>query len=45
MVEGSEHELNMGDATFFRADVPDTYENRTARGIRGLDVIRYARGT
>ena len=28
----------------FAADVPHTYENRTAREIRCLDVIRYARG-
>jgi transcriptional regulator with XRE-family HTH domain len=43
IVEGSEHELNMGDSVFFRADVPHTYENRTAREIRCLDVIRYVR--
>lgn len=42
-VDGSEHELNMGDSVFFRADVPHTYENRTAREIRCLDVIRYLR--
>jgi transcriptional regulator with XRE-family HTH domain len=45
IVEGSEHELNIGDSVFFRADVPHTYENRTAREIRCLDVIRYVRGT
>jgi transcriptional regulator with XRE-family HTH domain len=44
-VEGSDHELGVGDSVFFRADVPHTYENRTAREIRCLDVIRYARGT
>ena len=44
-VDGAEHELNMGDSVFFRADVPHTYENRTAREIRCLDVIRYVRGT
>jgi transcriptional regulator with XRE-family HTH domain len=43
-VEGSEHELGTGDSVFFRADVPHTYENRTAREIRCLDVIRYPRG-
>jgi XRE family transcriptional regulator, regulator of sulfur utilization len=43
-VEGSEHELNIGDSVFFRADVPHTYENRTTREIRCLDVIRYVRG-
>lgn len=41
-VEGSEHDLQPGDSVFFRADVPHTYENRTAREIRCLDVIRYA---
>jgi transcriptional regulator with XRE-family HTH domain len=45
IVEGSEHELNIGDSVFFRADVPHTYENRTARELRCLDVIRYVRGT
>lgn len=43
-VEGSEHELGIGDSVFFRADVPHIYENRTAREIRCLDVIRYPRG-
>jgi XRE family transcriptional regulator, regulator of sulfur utilization len=45
IVEGSEHELGIGDSVFFRADVPHTYENRTAREIRCLNVIRYARGS
>jgi transcriptional regulator with XRE-family HTH domain len=44
IVEGSEHELGTGDSVFFRADVPHTYENRTAREIRCLNVIRYPRG-
>jgi transcriptional regulator with XRE-family HTH domain len=43
IVEGSEHELGIGDSVFFRADVPHVYENRTAREIRCLDVIRYNR--
>lgn len=43
-VEGSEHELGVGDSVFFRADVPHIYENRTARELRCLDVIRYPRG-
>lgn len=43
IVEGSEHELNVGDSVFFRADVPHSYENRTAREIRCLNVIRYVR--
>ena len=44
VVEGSEYELGTGDSVFFKADVPHTYENRTAREIRCLNVIRYARG-
>jgi XRE family transcriptional regulator, regulator of sulfur utilization len=44
-VEGSEHELGIGDSVFFRADVPHVYENRTAREIRCLNVIRYNRGS
>jgi len=44
IVEGSEYELGTGDSVFFRSDVPHTYENRTAREIRCLDVIRYPRG-
>lgn len=43
MVDGSEHELGIGDSVFFRADVPHVYENRTARELRCLDVIRYSR--
>lgn len=43
IVDGSEHELGIGDSVFFRADVPHVYENRTSREIRCLDVIRYDR--
>ena len=43
-VGGAEHQLGSGDSVFFRADVAHTYENRTARELRCLDVIRYARG-
>jgi transcriptional regulator with XRE-family HTH domain len=43
IVEGSEHDLNIGDSVFFRADVPHTYENLTAREIRCINVIRYVR--
>ncbi len=43
-VDGSEHELGVGDSVFFRADVPHIYENRTARELRCIDVIRYPRG-
>jgi len=44
IVGGAEHQLGSGDSVFFRADVAHTYENRTARELRCLDVIRYARG-
>ncbi|HEX2871835.1 MAG TPA: XRE family transcriptional regulator [Polyangiaceae bacterium] len=44
VVDGSEYELGTGDSVFFPADVPHAYENRTAREIRCLNVIRYARG-
>lgn len=43
VVDGSEYELGTGDSVFFRADVPHVYENRTAREIRCLNVIRYPR--
>ncbi len=45
IVDGAEYELQTGDSVFFRADVPHVYENRTAREIRCLDVIRYLRNT
>jgi transcriptional regulator with XRE-family HTH domain len=45
IVDGSEHDLGTGDSALFRADVPHVYENRTAREIRCLDVIRYPRGS
>jgi transcriptional regulator with XRE-family HTH domain len=38
------HELTAGDSVFFRADVPHSYENRSARETRCLDVIHYSRG-
>jgi XRE family transcriptional regulator, regulator of sulfur utilization len=44
IVEGSEYDLGAGDSAFFRADVAHAYENRTAREIRCLNVIRYPRG-
>jgi XRE family transcriptional regulator, regulator of sulfur utilization len=44
LVDGNEYELGTGDSVFFRADVPHAYENRTARQIRCLNVIRYPRG-
>lgn len=44
VVDGAEHQLGTGDSVFFRADVPHAYENRTAREMRCLNVIRYPRG-
>jgi transcriptional regulator with XRE-family HTH domain len=45
IVEGSEYELGTGDSAFFRADVRHSYENRTTREIRCLNVIHYPRGS
>ena len=45
LLEGSEQELGTGDSVFFRADVPHTYENRSSREARCLNVIRYVRGS
>lgn len=37
------HDLAPGDTVFFRADVPHSYENRSTREARCLDVIAYGR--
>lgn len=37
------HELAPGDTIFFQADVPHSYENRSTREARCLDVIAYGR--
>jgi transcriptional regulator with XRE-family HTH domain len=37
------HELSAGDSVFFRADVAHSYENRSARETRCLNVIHYVR--
>ncbi|MDQ2644165.1 MAG: XRE family transcriptional regulator [Myxococcota bacterium] len=45
LVVGSQtHELATGDSVHFRADVAHSYENRSTRETRLLDVIHYARG-
>lgn len=44
VVDASEYDLSTGDSVFFRADVPHSYENRAARELRCLDLIRYPRG-
>jgi XRE family transcriptional regulator, regulator of sulfur utilization len=44
LVVGSKtHELATGDSVHFRADVAHSYENRSTRETRLLDVIHYAR--
>jgi transcriptional regulator with XRE-family HTH domain len=44
VVVGNESfELSLGDSAFFRADVPHSYENRSTRETRCIDVIHYAR--
>jgi transcriptional regulator with XRE-family HTH domain len=42
-VDGQSHDLAVGDAIAFRADVPHSYENRSARESRCIDIIQYAR--
>jgi transcriptional regulator with XRE-family HTH domain len=37
------HELAVGDSVYFRADLAHSYENRSTRETRLLDVIHYAR--
>ena len=37
------HDLAPGDTIFFRADVPLSYENRSTREARCLDIITYGR--
>lgn len=37
------YELTAGDSVFFRADVKHSYENRSTREARCLDIIHYAR--
>ncbi|MGC4086514.1 MAG: XRE family transcriptional regulator [Polyangiaceae bacterium] len=43
-VGGSDYELSAGDSVYFRADVEHSYENRSSREARCMDVIHYARG-
>jgi transcriptional regulator with XRE-family HTH domain len=44
LVVGSQtHELGTGDSVHFRADIAHSYENRSTRETRLLDVIHYAR--
>lgn len=45
VVAGEEtHDLGTGDTLYFQADVPHSYENRSSRESRCIDVIAYGRG-
>jgi transcriptional regulator with XRE-family HTH domain len=37
------HELQAGDTLYFQANVPHTYENRSSRESRCIDIIAYSR--
>ena len=41
---GETHDLEAGDSLYFGANVPHSYENRSSRECRCLDVIAYGRG-
>lgn len=42
-VDNESHDLAVGDSIAFRADVPHSYENRSSRESRCIDVIQYTR--
>ncbi|HYO95304.1 MAG TPA: XRE family transcriptional regulator [Polyangiaceae bacterium] len=42
-VTGETHDLGTGDSVYFRADEEHTYENRSNRETRCINVIRYVR--
>ncbi len=42
-VGGSAYDLSAGDSVYFRADVEHSYENRSTRETRCIDVIHYVR--
>jgi uncharacterized cupin superfamily protein len=42
-VAAAEYDLAPGDAAFFCADVAHSYENRSTRETRCIDVIHYSR--
>lgn len=42
-VGDEQHDLAPGDTIYFQADVPHTYENRSTREARCLNVIAYGR--
>jgi quercetin dioxygenase-like cupin family protein/DNA-binding XRE family transcriptional regulator len=39
-----QHDLSTGDTFYFQADVAHSYENRSSRESRCIDVIAYGRG-
>ncbi len=41
---GETHDLGAGDTLFFHANVPHSYENRSTRESRCIDVIAHGRG-
>lgn len=43
VVDAQSYDLTAGDSVFFRADVKHSYENRSTREARCIDVIHYAR--
>jgi XRE family transcriptional regulator, regulator of sulfur utilization len=44
VIAGEEtHDLNAGDTLFFHANVPHSYENRSSRETRCIDIIAYGR--
>lgn len=42
-VAGTGYDLSAGDSVYFRADVEHSYENRSTRETRFIDVIHYVR--
>lgn len=45
VVAGNEtHDLGAGDTLYFQANVPHSYENRSTRESRCVDIIAYGRG-
>ena len=45
VIAGEEtHDLGAGDTLYFHANVPHSYENRSSRETRCVDIIAYGRG-
>ncbi|HET9958703.1 MAG TPA: XRE family transcriptional regulator [Polyangiaceae bacterium] len=43
-VGGTDYDLSVGDSVYFNADVAHSYENRSSRETRIMDVIHYTKG-